>query len=141
MLLTPDWRIDCRDARAGQRVDFCFLVDATGSMSGWIRTVCGQFREIVTGAKSQFPQITLHAAVVAYRDYADGAVETLDFTSDYDQFTTFLDRYRAASTFASPAAGPGNTKICQRLGTNKSCCPGAAAPTHSSLEPASPKAE
>ena len=81
----------CREK--AQQVDFCFLIDATGSMQPWIDQVKSQFSSMVRDLKVAFPSLKLNAAVVAYRDYNDrNHFEVLDFTCDVSKFCDFLAR-------------------------------------------------
>lgn len=70
-------------------------MDATGSMASWIRTVCERLKSTLTDVKHQYPGVNVHTGVVAYRDYEDDPAQTLDLTKEYNQFTSFLDRYRS----------------------------------------------
>lgn len=86
-----------------QNVECCFLLDATGSMRPYWDKVCDRFKSLVQDVRKEYPDLALHVAIVAYRDYGDRKpLEVLDFTTSLDDFTAFLSMCDTAS--ASPTS-------------------------------------
>lgn len=80
-----------------QRVDLCFLMDATGSMASWINLTKDKIKEIINSVKMTYPSSTFFVSVVAYRDFdqKDNSFQVLPFTSDISQVVSFLSKVDA----------------------------------------------
>ena len=83
--------------RKNSNVDVAFMMDATGSMASYIRTVKDGINNITNRIHREFEGAIVRVAFVAYRDYEDGAnhFEILDFTEDITLFTEFVGRVMA----------------------------------------------
>ncbi|KAI6227529.1 Efk-1 [Aphelenchoides fujianensis] len=91
--------------RTSRHVDLCFVVDATGSMTGYIQEVKDVVHKIVrelvpqkaddqSGSKAMVN--TLRLAFVAYRDYDySKRFEILPFTKRVDEFSEFCANIKA----------------------------------------------
>ena len=87
-----------------QNVECCFLLDATGSMRPYWDKVCDRFKSLVQDVRNEYPDLALHVAIVAYRDYGDRKpLEVLDFTTSLDDFTAFLSMCDTAPASPTPA--------------------------------------
>eukprot|EP00443_Scrippsiella_acuminata_P037234 CAMPEP_0115193286 /NCGR_PEP_ID=MMETSP0270-20121206/13474_1 /TAXON_ID=71861 /ORGANISM="Scrippsiella trochoidea, Strain CCMP3099" /LENGTH=632 /DNA_ID=CAMNT_0002606547 /DNA_START=54 /DNA_END=1949 /DNA_ORIENTATION=- len=79
-----------------ERLNVCFVVDCTGSMSRHIDAVKTQIRWIVHELRARLPSMQLHLAFVGYRDHCDACrVEVLPFTRSVDEFRDFVAGMRA----------------------------------------------
>jgi hypothetical protein len=82
-------------------VDIAFALDCTGSMQGWIDAAKRQIRDLVRDLSTQYQDSTFRVATVLYRDFGDEFADfsqhdTLNFTTNLDEFQHFLDNVRAA---------------------------------------------
>eukprot|EP00929_Paragymnodinium_shiwhaense_P110809 TRINITY_DN7806_c0_g1_i1.p1 TRINITY_DN7806_c0_g1~~TRINITY_DN7806_c0_g1_i1.p1 ORF type:complete len:915 (-),score=234.25 TRINITY_DN7806_c0_g1_i1:369-3113(-) len=79
-----------------ERLNACFVVDCTGSMSGHIRAVKDQIRGIVQEMQRQLPTLQLRLSFVGYRDHGDEVrFELLPFTTCVEEFEAFVAEIRA----------------------------------------------
>eukprot|EP00746_Dinoflagellata_sp_MGD_P002635 gnl/MRDRNA2_/MRDRNA2_105160_c0_seq1.p1 gnl/MRDRNA2_/MRDRNA2_105160_c0~~gnl/MRDRNA2_/MRDRNA2_105160_c0_seq1.p1 ORF type:complete len:1066 (+),score=191.69 gnl/MRDRNA2_/MRDRNA2_105160_c0_seq1:78-3275(+) len=79
-----------------ERLNACFVVDCTGSMSSHIRAVKDQIHGIVNEMQARLPSMRLHLAFVGYRDHGDAVrYELLPFTTSVDEFKAFVSQVRA----------------------------------------------
>jgi hypothetical protein len=80
------------DLRNAEKVDICFMVDCTGSMSSYINEAKTVIHRIVDKLGKRFKDLRLRCAFVGYRDHSDGAqrVQAFGFTEDKDVFKAFV---------------------------------------------------
>ena len=89
---------------AAERVDLCFVVDATGSMRNYIVGVKRQILTIVKHITTVNSGASLRLGLVAYRDFGPPKLhmETFDFVladrSGLKDFENFISKVRATST-------------------------------------------
>eukprot|EP00475_Leptophrys_vorax_P033438 TRINITY_DN52526_c0_g2_i1.p1 TRINITY_DN52526_c0_g2~~TRINITY_DN52526_c0_g2_i1.p1 ORF type:complete len:592 (+),score=153.08 TRINITY_DN52526_c0_g2_i1:3190-4965(+) len=78
--------------RKAEKVDLCFMVDCTGSMSSHISAVRDQIKAIVQKLKSSSANAKIFLSFLGYRDLCDGANQysILDFTEDVDAFEAYV---------------------------------------------------
>ncbi len=60
--------------KRAQRVDLCFLVDSTGSMSSCIHEVKSKINDIVKQVTRVYPDLKVRLSFVGYRDHGDGGL-------------------------------------------------------------------
>eukprot|EP00331_Platyophrya_macrostoma_P003895 CAMPEP_0176411770 /NCGR_PEP_ID=MMETSP0127-20121128/3781_1 /TAXON_ID=938130 /ORGANISM="Platyophrya macrostoma, Strain WH" /LENGTH=794 /DNA_ID=CAMNT_0017791383 /DNA_START=183 /DNA_END=2567 /DNA_ORIENTATION=- len=77
---------------AAQKVDLCFLMDATGSMASWIRLTKQKVTDIISSVQKAYPDSQFFVSVVAYRDFDQGSnsFQVLPFTSNISDVVKFL---------------------------------------------------
>jgi serine/threonine-protein phosphatase PP1 catalytic subunit len=74
-----------------EKLNTCFLVDCTGSMSSHISAVKSQILRIVQEMHRRLPSMQLHLGFVGYRDIGDSdRFEILPFTTSVEQFRQFV---------------------------------------------------
>merc|ERR1719424_492744 len=74
-----------------ERLNVCFVVDCTGSMSSHINAVKSQILRIVRELSLRLPSMQLHIAFVGYRDHGDSTrFELCPFTTAVDSFQEFV---------------------------------------------------
>mmetsp|Transcript_159834 Transcript_159834/g.298018 ORF Transcript_159834/g.298018 Transcript_159834/m.298018 type:complete len:1108 (-) Transcript_159834:131-3454(-) len=79
-----------------EKLNTCFLVDCTGSMSPHITSVRSQIFRIVGEMHRRLPSMQLHIAFVGYRDIGDTTrFEVLPFTTSVQDFQQFVGRVGA----------------------------------------------
>lgn len=79
-----------------ERLNTCFLVDCTGSMSPHLQAVKGQILGIVREMSRRLPTMQLHIAFVGYRDHGDANhFEVCPFTTSVESFRDFVGRVGA----------------------------------------------
>ncbi len=72
-----------------RKVDICFAFDTTGSMSGCIRQVTNNIREIVKELFKNIPNVRI--SIVAFQDYNFSYIwKPIDFTNDEGALTHFM---------------------------------------------------
>jgi len=78
---------------AAECVDLAFIVDFTGSMSGYIEAVKNSIKDIVRQIQRTNGNLNLRISIVGYRDFCDGPkqFEILDFISSISVFEEFVD--------------------------------------------------
>ncbi|CAF1000772.1 unnamed protein product [Brachionus calyciflorus] len=81
-----------KDLANSEKVDICFMIDATGSMSSYINEAKTVVHKVVDRLKKKFTEFDLRAAFVGYRDHSDGIdrVTVLPFTENIDSFKSFV---------------------------------------------------
>ena len=86
-----------RDLKRAEKVDICFLIDCTGSMSTYIREVKSVIHKVVNQLSTKFQDFALRFAFVGYRDHGDGAgrVGVFKFSDGADAFKSFVDTVTA----------------------------------------------
>ena len=85
------------ELKQAEKVDLCFMLDATGSMSSYIAEAKTVIHKIVHQLADQFKDLELRVAFVGYRDHSDGEqrVTVLDFSEDKETFKTFVSSVEA----------------------------------------------
>lgn len=85
--------------RTACSTDVLFLMDATGSMSPYIRAAKEKVKTIIDDINSAFlHEAEVRIAIVAYRDHeASPNIEFLDFTTSVSDAHSFLQRLRLVS--------------------------------------------
>lgn len=80
------------DLKNAEKVDICFMVDCTGSMSWYINEAKTVVHRVVDKLGKRFQDLKLRCAFVGYRDHTDGfeRVTVLSFTSDKDAFKSWV---------------------------------------------------
>jgi hypothetical protein len=79
-----------------EKVDLCFLLDATSSMGPHINKVKLQINKIVQELKVTNPSMVQRLAIVAYRDLGDSPrFNVMDFSESIESFQLFLDEVKA----------------------------------------------
>ena len=69
------------------KVKVCFVIDATGSMAGWIAAAKSQTKQIVDKIKEATPGVELEISAVFYRDFGDKVQHVVvPFTADVTQY-------------------------------------------------------
>ncbi len=85
-----------KDEIEAQSTDLCILMDATGSMSTYIKNARDTISGILDEIKSVYPHAVLRVAVVGYRDFEDKKrFEVFDFSSSTLDAKNFLDGLKA----------------------------------------------
>jgi Mg-chelatase subunit ChlD len=83
-------------AARGPRIEVAFVLDATGSMGGYIDEARSRIKDIADGLASGTPKPELRFALVSFRDKGDEYVTRLDrFTGKIDEIKGALDRTKA----------------------------------------------
>ena len=79
------------------KVDLAFLVDATGSMGGYIDTVKDNIKGMVEKIKVNHPDAVMRVSFIAYRDFCDGdeRISTQPFTENIEEFKNFVSQTKA----------------------------------------------
>lgn len=73
-------------------VDFCVMLDCTGSMGSYIEMSRNKIKDIIKQVKEQYSKSKVRVAIVAYRDVQDNnRFEVFKFSEDVDKAKTFLD--------------------------------------------------
>jgi hypothetical protein len=70
-------------------LDICFIMDCTGSMGPWIEAAKTTIKDMINGLPAE--ESCKRVAVIAYRDFGDGAPEVQQFSEDIAEVTRFLD--------------------------------------------------
>ena len=80
------------ELRQAEKVDICFMLDCTGSMSSYIAEAKSVIHRIVDKLKKRFVDFELRAAFVGYRDHSDGIsrVSVFPFGNCIDDFKSFV---------------------------------------------------
>jgi hypothetical protein len=75
-----------------EKIDVCFLVDCTGSMTPYINMVKSTLNNIVEKLKMKFKLFEMRVSFVGYRDHADGdyRITCLPFTDNVEAFKSFV---------------------------------------------------
>jgi hypothetical protein len=89
---TPTKRDPVVQPNSLYNVDFCILMDCTGSMSPWITTTKEKINLVLEEVRKQYNNANIRYAFVGYRDYGDGPIqfEVMDFTEDVSQIQKFV---------------------------------------------------
>ena len=100
LLVSTTGRLDAGDvvpAPAPAKIEVCFVLDTTGSMSGLIEGAKQKVWSIANELLSAEPTPQVKLALIAYRDRGDQYVtRTFDLTEDIDAIYTHLQSFRAA---------------------------------------------
>lgn len=100
LLVSTTGRLDACDvvpAPAPARIEVCFVLDTTGSMSGLIEGAKQKIWSIANELLSAEPTPQVMLALIAYRDRGDQYVtRTFDLTEDIDAIYAHLQSFRAA---------------------------------------------
>ena len=66
-----------------QTIDLCYVIDCTSSMSSYIKAAKEGIKHVVKKIETEYPDVEVRVAVVAYRDWCDGdkRIEYKDFAS------------------------------------------------------------
>ena len=85
------------ELKKAEKVDICFMLDATGSMSSYIAEAKNVIHKVIDKLKQRFQDFELRAAFVGYRDHSDGPkrVTVYDFDQNIDSFKTFVSNVEA----------------------------------------------
>ena len=80
------------------------MIDATGSLEHYIKSVKDANHDIVSRVQKTFRNVKIRVAFVAYRDYGDHAnhFEILDIMENIDSFTNFVGGIVATGVGDSP---------------------------------------
>lgn len=80
------------ELKKAEKVDICFMLDATGSMSSYIAEAKNVIHRVIDKLKHRFEDFELRASFVGYRDHADGPkrVTIYNFDHNIDSFKTFV---------------------------------------------------
>ena len=80
------------ELKKAEKVDICFMLDATGSMASYIAEAKNVIHRIIDKLKARFQDFELRASFVGYRDHGDGPnrVTVYDFDQNVDSFKTFV---------------------------------------------------
>ena len=76
-------------------LDLMFIMDCTESMSPWIDKCRNSIFDILENVKIENPECTIRMSFVGYRDLdyiKEDQFKILDFTSDPNTFTEFLNK-------------------------------------------------
>ncbi len=81
------------DLKNAEKVDICFLLDCTGSMSSYINQAKSVIHDVVNRLKTRFKDFELRCSFVGYRDHCDGAkrVTVFSFNKNADSFKSFVN--------------------------------------------------
>ena len=80
----------------GLDVDFCVMLDCTGSMGSYINMSRNKIKDIIKQVKEQYSDSAIRIAIVGYRDIKDKKrFELFHFSEDVDKAKTFLDGLHA----------------------------------------------
>ncbi|PKK62842.1 hypothetical protein RhiirC2_638202, partial [Rhizophagus irregularis] len=73
-------------------VDLCFVLDCTNSMGPYIDAARDCILQVINYIKHTNPSIELRVGFCGYRDHIDrhDRLKSLDFTDQYEKFTTYL---------------------------------------------------
>jgi len=83
-------------APKGPRIEVAFVLDATGSMGGYISEARNRIKEIADGLAAGTPKPSLRFALVSFRDKGDAYVTHLDpFSEQLDVMKRALDKTTA----------------------------------------------
>ncbi|PKY12622.1 hypothetical protein RhiirB3_510223 [Rhizophagus irregularis] len=87
------------------KVDLCFVLDCTGSMSSYIDAAKNCIQQVVEHMEQINPTIKLWVGFCGYRDHCDGSdrIQILDFTDSYSIFKSYLsDKVKATGGGDAP---------------------------------------
>ncbi|CAG8633637.1 9851_t:CDS:1 [Paraglomus brasilianum] len=78
-------------------VDFCFVLDCTGSMQSYIAAAKDSILRIAECAKQANQSITIRVGFCGYRDHCDNTnrLQVFDFTDSYESFKSYLSSVQA----------------------------------------------
>eukprot|EP00475_Leptophrys_vorax_P024766 TRINITY_DN3426_c0_g1_i6.p1 TRINITY_DN3426_c0_g1~~TRINITY_DN3426_c0_g1_i6.p1 ORF type:complete len:587 (+),score=166.02 TRINITY_DN3426_c0_g1_i6:22-1782(+) len=103
--------------RESEKVDLCFLVDCTGSMSTLISEIKDKINTIVTKLSATMKNANIRLAFVGYRDVCDGDEEfsVLPFTKEISQFSDFMETVQATGGGDACEDIAGGVKVANKL--------------------------
>lgn len=77
-------------------IDFCVMIDCTGSMGSYINMSRNKIKDIIKQVKEQYAESQIRVAIVAYRDIKDAnRYKVFHFSEDLDKAKKFLDGLQA----------------------------------------------
>jgi hypothetical protein len=110
-----------KDEIEAQSTDMCFMIDATGSMSTYIKNACDTVASIIDEVKSVYPHSIIRVAIVAYRDIEDhNRFEIFDFSSSSMDAKNFLNGLKAGGGGDGPEDVNGGFQKALKLGWQNS---------------------
>lgn len=78
-------------------VDFCVMLDCTGSMGSYITMAKNKIKDIIQQVKDLYPHSAIRIGIVGYRDFNDQPpFEILPFIEKVDEAKAFLDKLKAS---------------------------------------------
>ena len=85
------------DLISAEKVDICFLIDCTSSMSTYIEQVQLSVNNIVEKLKNRLKALELRFALVGYRDHSEGddRIVNTSFIDDIDTFKLVISSIQA----------------------------------------------
>ncbi len=85
------------DLKQAEKVDICFMVDCTGSMSSYIAETKIVIHQVCDNLKSRFENFDLRMSFVGYRDHSDGfkRVTIFPFCKEVVDFKRFVSSVEA----------------------------------------------
>ncbi len=85
------------DLKQAEKVDICFMVDCTGSMSSYIAETKIVIHQVCDNLKTKFDDFDLRMSFVGYRDHSDGfkRVVVFPFTNEVLEFKRFVSSVEA----------------------------------------------
>jgi len=87
-----------RSVKSSEKVDLCFMVDATASMGDQIEAIKNQIKQIVTDVRRTNADLQLRVAIVGYRDALECSTNTnssFDFTNNIEAFVRNVNSIQA----------------------------------------------
>ena len=86
-------------AESDKALDFCLLLDCTGSMDSWIERSKNTLKEIIDNVKRDNPELLVRVCFVGYRDIKDkNRFEIMEFRDNLEQVKAFITTVRADNT-------------------------------------------
>jgi len=85
------------DLKQAEKVDICFLVDCTGSMSSYIVETKMVIHQMCDKLRTRFENFDLRMSFVGYRDHSDGIgrVVIFPFSKEVEEFKRFVSSVQA----------------------------------------------
>ncbi|CAG8622659.1 4498_t:CDS:2 [Funneliformis mosseae] len=90
--------------KRSMKVDLCFVLDCTGSMSSHIAAAKDCILQVVDYMERTNPSIKIWVGFCGYRDHCDGVkrLQTFNFTDSYETFRSYVRNVRATGGGDSP---------------------------------------
>ncbi|CAG8622748.1 11010_t:CDS:1, partial [Dentiscutata heterogama] len=87
-----------RKIKLTKNVDFCFVLDCTSSMTGYIEAAKNCILKVADYMKRTNPSISVYVGFCGYRDYCDkkDRIQYLDFTDSYEIFREYIENHVTA---------------------------------------------
>ena len=85
------------ELKKAEKVDICFMLDATGSMDPYITEAKNVIHRVIDKLKSRFNDFELRASFVGYRDHSEGPkrITVQGFSENIDSFKAFVSKVEA----------------------------------------------